>query len=88
MKTGTELIKEERKRQIDVEGYNSTHDGFHKPEEFIRAAASYLLCNLEEYEEVPWPWGIESWNPKDLERNLIRAGALIAAALDRIQNNK
>ena len=82
---GIDLIKEERQRQVDVEGYNLTHDSFHAPEEFIRAAASYLLCNLEEYEEVPWPWGVETWKPKDIKRNLVRAGALIAAALDRLE---
>lgn len=30
-----------------------------------------------------WPWDPEWWKPKDRDRDLIRAGALIAAELDR-----
>lgn len=34
-----------------------------------------------------WPvsWAPEYWNPKDRVRDLVRAGALIAAEIDRIQ---
>lgn len=47
------------------------------PEE---AAAEYVG------EPVPseWPWNDEYWKPKDPRRDLVRAGALIAAALDRM----
>lgn len=31
-----------------------------------------------------WPWNDEWWKPKDPVRDLIRAGALIAAELDRL----
>lgn len=31
-----------------------------------------------------WPWDSDFWNPKNPERDLIRAGALIAAELDRL----
>jgi len=30
-----------------------------------------------------WPWGVEYWKPKDPLTNLVRAGALVAAAIDR-----
>ncbi|HDR0739562.1 TPA: DUF551 domain-containing protein [Pasteurella multocida] len=33
-----------------------------------------------------WPWGKKYWNPKDRKENLIRAGALIAAEIDRLHN--
>ena len=38
-------------------------------------------------ESVPdsWPWGDEYWKPKDPINDLIRAGALIAAEIDRLQ---
>jgi hypothetical protein len=32
-----------------------------------------------------WPWSFEWWKPKDRIRNLVRAGALIAAEIDRLQ---
>jgi hypothetical protein len=35
--------------------------------------------------EAWWNWDWKFWKPKDRKRNLVRAGALIAAALDKIQ---
>jgi len=33
-----------------------------------------------------WPWGSEWWKPsKDPIRDLVKAGALIAAEIDRLQ---
>lgn len=31
-----------------------------------------------------WPWGFEWWKPKEQRRDLVRAGALIIAAIERI----
>lgn len=42
MKTGIELIAEERQRQIDVEGYSEQHDSQHKVSEFVYAAIAYV----------------------------------------------
>ena len=42
MKTGIELIAEERQRQVDVEGYNEQHDSYHSPRKLIQAADTYL----------------------------------------------
>ena len=41
-------------------------------------------------EEPPdsWPWDEGDWNPQDPERDLVKAGALIAAELDRLQRAK
>lgn len=41
MKTGIELIAEERQRQIDVEGYSAQHDSQHKASEFAYAIIAY-----------------------------------------------
>lgn len=41
MKTGIELIAEERQRQIDVEGYSAQHDLQHKASEFAYAIIAY-----------------------------------------------
>jgi hypothetical protein len=87
---GADLILAERERQISEEGYNKTHDSFHNYEEFIKAAISYSINSFNDDEskklgEQWWPWSEESYKPKDVLQNLKRAGALIAAAIDRFE---
>lgn len=41
MKTGIEIISEERQRQIDVEGYTTEHDDQHDDGSLACAAAAY-----------------------------------------------
>lgn len=81
--TGSELIAAERQRQIEVEGYTAEHDDLHKVHSFVLAAIAYLG-------KGPWPWSRESFKFSDRdgyyhERDLVKAGALIAAAIDRLQ---
>lgn len=101
MKTGIELISEERARQIEAEGRSKELDTQYHEAELAKAASCYLdhairKRNLDtrfpgptkEYcqSEVPysWPWGSEHWKPKNQVRDLVRAGALIAAEIDRL----
>jgi len=98
MKTGIELIAEERQRQIDEEGWTLEHDSFHSKGELAAAASCYAYPQYDEVKAhvsvllgnkpIPenWPFDAEWWKPKDELRNLIRAGALIAAEIDRLQN--
>lgn len=88
--TGADLIREERRRQIEVEGYDSMHDRHHTPQVLCRAAVGYALHEdpsklVSDAAANLWPWSKEFWKPKDQLRNLVRAGALIAAAIDRLQ---
>jgi len=92
-KSGVELIADERARQIAVEGWSFGHDDEHDECELARASACYalppnirnrwfnkeLLWNL-------WPWEPKWWKPSsgDRVRELVKAGALIAAEIDRI----
>jgi hypothetical protein len=46
MKTGVELIAEERQRQIEVEGWSKEHDEAHKNGELSIAAACYAVNKL------------------------------------------
>lgn len=87
--TGTDLIREERRRQIEEEGYDANHD-FREPLNCIVAAAvSYAMCDIDMKEaEAWWQWDFKYWKPKDRRRNLVRAGALIAAALDKMQDEE
>lgn len=103
MKTGVELISEERQRQINVEGYTEQHDSNHKTSEFVYAAIAYVesakvgvncseIGNTDEHEIMrrkkemrryyPFGW---SFKPSTDIRDLVKAGALIAAAIDRLQ---
>ena len=93
MKTGIELIAEERQRQIEVEGWIKEHDQEHKYGELALAAACYALPDRNRsIGEPPIYWSFEEkdWKPTPENRikELQKAGALIAAEIDRLQNLK
>lgn len=91
---GAELISIERTRQILMEGY--TDDGRYVNSELARAAGAYIanVVAVQRREHArahlsgasSWPWGLESFKPSDDPiRTLVKAGALIAAEIDRLQ---
>lgn len=95
--TGIERIAAERLRQIEVEGFTKDHDEEHTFGELSGAASCYARTasrqiGTEYYEaEVvkppcqEWRWSSEWWKPSlDPIRNLEKAGALIAAEIDRL----
>lgn len=95
MQSGIELIAEERKRQIDVEGWTEAHDDQHTMAEIGLAGLSYVSVAASQVrlrdgcitETLPvyWPWK-SWWKPSpDPIRNLVKAGAFIAAEIDRLQ---
>jgi hypothetical protein len=85
MKTGAELIAEERGRQ-PKRGYNMSHDDQHRNGELARAAACYAMKPHWDTHAFLryWPWEPDEWKPGDRIRELIKAGALIAAEIDRL----
>lgn len=92
--TGVELIAAERRRQVEQEGWTTKHDDSHCEGEMIEGARAYLSAAfLAEvgrtwHGDPPptWPWNQSSWKPSDDPiRNLVKAGALIAAEIDRLQ---
>lgn len=92
---GIELIAAERQRQIEVEGWTPEHDDGHVHGELAWAAASYALASsLNGFNDWVrhlihdrlWPFSRAWWKPsEDRIRNLVKAGALIAAEIDRLQ---
>ena len=100
MKTGVELIAEERQRQIEVEGWTKEHDAEHKNGELAKAAICYADPDVYYHQEnrlikhrIPnkfWPkqWDIQWFKPTNKIRDLVKAGALIAAEIDRLQTQK
>jgi len=76
---GVELIADERKRQVEAEGWTPEHDDKYSSNELIRAGGCYANAPYS------WPWSAEWWKPSDDPiRNLVKAGALIAAEIDRL----
>jgi hypothetical protein len=93
--TGIDLIAEERKRQIEVEGWTTEHDAQHSAGEMAVAAACYAVTGLAcvfkynhqtKQNENLWPWDIKWYRPTpdNRIRELQKSGALIAAEIDRL----
>lgn len=99
MKTGSELIKEERERQIEKENRISVDDDIYLNQELLHASKAYIESstifqrNQNPYSQLRmvgiliWPrsWDVNFFKPKDPISDLVRAGALIAAEIDRLQ---
>lgn len=86
MKTGAQLIAKERERQIAQEGWTPEHDDTHDDGEIAFAAIAYIqVSNGYSKNAAEWPWDEEWFKVSDPVRNLVKAGALIAAEIDRLQ---
>jgi len=84
---GIEAIIRARLRQF-TKGYTPEHDRRHTVEDLLDAAKAYLASvTPHAYASDPmayWPWPSDGFNPGTREEALAKAGAMIAAALDRI----
>lgn len=91
---GCVKISEERFRQIANEGFTDAMDDAYASGELQVAALGYLLLKYSaEHSAQPppesWPFADSWWKPSaDPVRNLKRAGALIAAEIDRIEREQ
>lgn len=101
MSSGVELIFAERRRQIEVEGFTPGHDHHEHDgsDDLAMAAAAYALpphfrfdgfAKTSRTREWLWPWDSEYWKPSpdNRLRELVKAGALIAAEIDRLQTEE
>jgi len=95
---GIERISAERKRQIEKEEFTAEHDDRIPQHNLARAAACYALP--EKLRNNPtksgetriplfdflWPWNLVWWKPTpdNRIRELEKAGALIAAEIDKL----
>ena len=91
MKTRVELIAEERQRQVEEEGWTSEHDKWWRNGELCRADVCYIKRPdwLDPTLWQEWPFELSWWKPtpQDRIRELQKAGALIAAEIDRLLNS-
>lgn len=83
-------ILAERERQIREEEWTLEHDDTYTAGELVMAAVCYAfntVRNMVWYPgEMPvdWPWDAEWWKPTIPRRDLIKAGALILAEIERL----
>ncbi len=78
----------ERQRQQSVEGWMPEHDDEHCNGELAMAAVCYInetgTVNRNGGKPWGWPWDASWWKPNARRRNLVKAGALILAEIERI----
>lgn len=91
MSEASKLIRDERQRQIDKEGWSCEHDAEHTDGALLTAAIVYLHYGTDKADTlgddgipVSWPWEAEWFKPKDRKSNLVRAGALCLAEDNRL----
>lgn len=86
----------ERRRQIEAEGWTPEHDDAHKAGSLGRAGGFYALnagaamwygthdTSICDTAPDGWPWAPEWWKPANARRDLVKAGALILAEIERL----
>ena len=89
MSKAADDVLAERARQMSAEGWTAEHDDAHDAGEMACAAACYAINSA-----VPlvgsvataryWPWDMRWWKLKDRRADLVRAGALILAEIERL----
>ena len=76
----------ERHRQQSVEGWTPEHDNAYQNSELADAAACYAIHAHNQGFSTPayWPWSPDWWKQSGARRDLVKAGALILAEIERI----
>ena len=89
MKTGIDLIREEREKQITKYGYTPGHDAGYHNKELLFAALSYLNTAIygKSVGTEDWPFEMKYYHDEGYQESLKKAAAFIAAELDRLQLN-
>ena len=86
-------ILAERRRQVEAEGWTPEHDDEHTNGAMCMAAVCYAEwdhyehpkgANTDDLVPINWPWGAAWWKPANRRRNLVKAGALILAEIERL----
>jgi hypothetical protein len=88
----TAAIEAERQRQIEAEGFDAARDDGYTERQLWAAGVCYFERATLEVPAYPapkgWPWAKRWWKPGTAERDLIRAGALMLAEIDRMRRLK
>lgn len=93
MNRAIEDVIAERRRQIEEEGWTPEHDDQYEPGILSGAAVSYAIYRShvepsvvmgEDLIRLTWPFDWEWWKPTTRRRDLVKAGALILAEIERL----
>lgn len=85
LRGGVGLIAHERIRQVEAEGYTDDHDDDNGDSGQLATAAAVYALGSDDEIKIPWPWcGEPKFTPGDRRRELVKAGALIVAEIDRL----
>lgn len=89
-----QAIYEERTRQMQMEGFSLDHDDHWSKGELARAAGSYASIaggaiersepDTSRHLTSAWPFDRTWWKPTTPRRDLVKAGALILAEIERL----
>lgn len=76
----------ERQRQVTAEGWTAEGDDSYQNSELADAAACYAIHAHNQGFSTPahWPWSTTWWKQTNPRRDLVKAGALILAEIERI----
>lgn len=76
----------ERRRQVEQEGWTPVQDDDYADGQLSMAAACYAMQGDSPNFGAPedWPWNPNWWKPTNDRRNLVKAGALILADIERL----
>lgn len=83
----------ERRRQVEAEGWTPEHDDEHGDGQMAVAGGLYAqyafapLNLMQQYAPPQWPWHESWWRPGTPRRNLVKAGALILAEIERLDRS-
>ncbi len=80
----------ERQRHQSVEGWTPEHDDQYSKSQLLWASSCYVLNAIHPFNRIPfdWPWTPEWWKPTNPRRDMVKAGALILAEIERIDRQE
>ncbi|EPR5661127.1 hypothetical protein ACU674_003771 [Klebsiella quasipneumoniae] len=75
-----------RQRQVTAEGWTAERDDGYQNSELADAAACYAIHAHNQGFSTPahWPWSQDWWKQTSPRRDLVKAGALILAEIERL----
>jgi hypothetical protein len=91
--TGASWVIAERYRQVETEGFSADHDDEHDRGEIGIAAMVYARLASQPLDQKGpevangwgYPWVLDcAWKPSSVKRDLVKAGALYIAEMDRL----
>lgn len=80
----------ERYRQIEAEGWTIEHDdATHERGDLAHAGAHYAFyAGQDAPSPSTWRWDAKWWKPQNFRRDLVRAGALIIAEIEKFDRHR